>query len=89
MLSMSRYVDADEILRQLKFVQKAEALKDSEILGSIIKDFEKMQEHIVRCKDCKRYVSDGGALIVCDITGVPTADMDFCSFAERKGEGNE
>lgn len=81
---MSRYVDADEILRELRFVQKAEAYKDSEILGSLIKDFEKIQEHIIRCKGCKRYVSDGGALMICDITGNPTTDDDFCSWAERK-----
>lgn len=39
---------------------------------------------LVRCKDCKYYCSDGGALMVCEITGNPTNEDDYCSFGERK-----
>ena len=40
---------------------------------------------IVRCKDCKYYVSDGGALVLCGLLGrLYFADTDFCSYGEKK-----
>ena len=42
---------------------------------------------VVRCKDCKHYVSDGGAIMYCEHTDVPTATSDYCSYGER--EDNE
>lgn len=88
---MSRYVDADEILRELRFVQKARAFKDNEILGSIIKDFEEMQEHIVRCKDCIhnpwKEDYDNTCIWDDDFADRWQTKNDFCSYGERKEEG--
>ena len=41
---------------------------------------------IVRCRECKYWVSDGGALIICDIHKDPTVPEHFCSYGEREGE---
>ena len=41
---------------------------------------------IVRCKDCRHYKSDGGALMVCDVSGMVVDDVDYCSYGERKEE---
>lgn len=39
---------------------------------------------IVRCKDCKYWRSDGGALMICDVHKDPTVPDHFCSYGERK-----
>ena len=41
-------------------------------------------DEVVRCKDCKHYESDGGALMVCSDTGVVVDDTDYCSYGERR-----
>ena len=38
---------------------------------------------IVRCKDCKYWVSDGGALMKCDIHKDPTVPDHYCSYGEE------
>jgi plasmid maintenance system killer protein len=38
---------------------------------------------VVRCMDCKHYISDGGALMICEITEMNTNDCDYCSYGER------
>ena len=43
-------------------------------------------EEIVRCKDCKYYSSDGGALMICEVSEINTTETDFCSFGERSEE---
>lgn len=40
--------------------------------------------NIVRCKDCKNYRSDGGAMMICEVTDCYMNDDDFCSYGERK-----
>lgn len=37
---------------------------------------------VVRCKDCKHYETDGGALMVCKVSALNTNDDDFCSYGE-------
>lgn len=44
----------------------------------------KVYVEVVRCKDCKHYESDGGALMVCSDTGVVVDDTDYCSYGERR-----
>ena len=39
---------------------------------------------VVRCKDCLHYKSDGGAMMVCDVSDIVVNDDDFCSYGERK-----
>ena len=39
---------------------------------------------IVRCKECKSWKSDGGALMCCEISQSLTLEDDYCSFGERR-----
>lgn len=39
---------------------------------------------LVRCKDCRHYGSDGGALMVCDVSDMVVDDTDYCSYGERR-----
>ena len=39
---------------------------------------------VVRCKDCRHYGSDGGALMVCDVSDMVVDDADYCSYGERR-----
>ena len=39
---------------------------------------EALQTDIVHCKDCKRYESDGGALMICDLTELIVVDDCYC-----------
>lgn len=41
---------------------------------------------VVRCKDCKRYESDGGALMICTLNDMIADDDCFCWWGERKEE---
>lgn len=38
---------------------------------------------VVRCKDCIHYESDGGAMMICNITDMVEDDDDYCSYGER------
>ena len=46
-------------------------------------------EYIVRCKDCKWYESDGGALMTCALTDMFVDDNCYCWWGERKGGDDE
>lgn len=46
------------------------------------------KEEVVRCKDCKYYSSDGGALMICEVSEINTTETDFCSYGERSEEDN-
>lgn len=39
---------------------------------------------IVRCGECKQWQSDGGALMLCEVTEIPTDADDFCSYGEKR-----
>ena len=39
---------------------------------------------VVRCKDCKRWESDGGAIMWCSILDIPTNENDFCSCGTKE-----
>lgn len=51
-------------------------------------DIEGQVTEIVRCKDCKHYESDGGALMRCAVSGITVNDEDYCSYGERIENGN-
>lgn len=41
-------------------------------------------QKLVRCKDCKHYISDGGALMMCEVhDGLLAYEDDYCSYGER------
>ena len=39
---------------------------------------------LVRCRDCKHYESDGGAMMICNITDMVGDDDDYCSYGVRE-----
>ena len=85
---MSRYVDAEYV--------KAVMLNDRLMQGNAEFTLYAQQVEtqvnalpsidIVRCRECKYWVSDGGALMICDIHKDPTVPEHFCSYGEREGE---
>lgn len=38
---------------------------------------------IVNCCGCIHWVSDGGALMICDLWDIPMDDFDYCSYGDR------
>ena len=42
-----------------------------------------LYHNLVQCKDCKYWVSDGGALMRCDIHKDPTVPDHYCSYGEE------
>ena len=47
-----------------------------------------LHHNLVHCKDCKYWVSDGGALMLCDIHKDPTVPEHFCSYGCRSEKPN-
>ena len=43
----------------------------------------KMYGKLVRCKDCIHYESDGGAMMICNVTDMVCDNDDYCSYGER------
>lgn len=67
---MSKYYKADEVEKLLS-CGCAYAIRDLPTID------------IVHCKDCKYYVSDGGAMMGCELTHTYRFDEYFCSDGER------
>ena len=45
---------------------------------------------VVRCKDCKcLHIKTFATSQFCSLSGIPVEDDDFCSYGERKDNGNE
>ena len=40
--------------------------------------------NIVRCSECKWWQSDGGALMLCEVTGLPTEENHYCSWGRKE-----
>lgn len=75
---MSRYIDADALMKNVDKYPYAQGLMD------LIADIQTAPSiNIVRCKDCKYWVSDGGALMRCDIHKDPTVPNHYCSYGEE------
>ena len=67
--------------RYIEFIAKANVDDIKEPFLSLAK-----AHRLTRCKDCKHWCSDGGAMMVCEHTDIPTDACDFCSWGEREGE---
>lgn len=80
---MSRWIEVEPLISDL---DKGLWGKDWDkvLTEAIINDAPSIE--IVRCKECKYWVSDGGALMLCDIHKDPTISEHFCSYGEREGE---
>ena len=48
---------------------------------------EALSADVVRCKDCIHYESDGGAMMVCSVTDMVCDNDDYCSYGERREDG--
>lgn len=71
---MSKYIDVEWLKQNFNTVFWSQITKTIDSAPSI---------DIVRCKDCKYWVSDGGALMKCDIHKDPTVPDHYCSYGEE------
>ena len=67
-------LSADVVSREAHYDAVANRITDMEERGFV---------SVVRCKDCRHYGSDGGALMVCDVSDMVVDDTDYCSYGER------
>lgn len=79
--------DYDEAFRMAIKSLSADTVSRSQYQG-LLNAIGKVYVEVVRCKDCRHYESDGGALMVCSDTGVVVDDTDYCSYGERREEVN-
>ena len=84
-----RLIDADMLIR--KYIDTdIEKFSNSDVkivLENLKQNILKAPSiDIVRCSECKYWVSDGGALMLCDIHKDPTVPEHFCSYGCRDSE---
>ena len=82
-----RIIDADALLKSIESDRNCSDMPSQWIDGvnyaiDLIELYEPTID-IVRCKDCKYWVSDGGALMICDIHKDPTVPDHYCSYGEE------
>lgn len=83
---MSRWIDADALIAFLDEWKKSPNNDDSSV--DLVNHFQGIIRttpsiDIVRCKECKYWTSDGGALMGCGHTEFVTSGDDYCSYGER------
>lgn len=82
-----RLIDADALKETIKDINEIMIFPRDNLLG-----IERLIEvaptvdavEVVRCKDCEFYVTDGGALMICDITNCIVIDDDYCGYGRTK-----
>ena len=81
---MSKYIDKDKVLEYIIFGVVGKDITCGELTRAI----ESLPTiDIVHCKDCKHYISDGGALMMCEVhDGLLAYEDDYCSYGERTEE---
>lgn len=93
---MSKWINADELKQSIDNCFICNICPDKHIFCSYDCDFPDVVTpkwemlinaqpsiDLVRCKECKHWVSDGGAIMFCEHTDVPTDADDYCSWGER------
>ena len=82
---MSRYIKVEGIRNALIELNNNGKRLERETTTNIIKALGSLPTiDIVHCKDCKHYISDGGALMECEThDGLLACENDFCSYGER------
>ena len=84
---MSRYIDADSLIESICHTADLDGW-----IGDTLRNIKRLAVRyiddapsidIVRCRECKYWGSDGGALMICDIHKDPTVPEHFCSYGER------
>lgn len=95
---MSRLIDADALMDDINELKKSRwynnDINGSRVVRSEVIDIVQMlcidnaptidAVEVVRCKDCKHYESDGGAIMICNITDMVGDDDDYCSYGVRE-----
>ena len=77
---MTEYIDKTEAMRRFKpFGREIPKEQVMAVLARI-------DEGIVRCKDCKYLYNDADAGKACEFTNMGMKPDDFCSFGERSEE---
>lgn len=85
-----RCIDADALIHELNNSHYPGApYVDAGISIAVGKvcDAPTIEPEIVRCKDCKWFHDIGCAIRIVDDSDKPS-ENDYCSFAERKTDGN-
>lgn len=81
-------LSADAILTKIQIDDIDKAKTSSQLLDDLAVDMVKAMGkrivEVVRCKDCRHYGSDGGALMVCDVSDMVVDNTDYCSYGERR-----
>lgn len=89
-----RLIDADALIPIMKYTTT-----DNEIgvfpikigfnaIKGIIDDAPTIDAvEVVRCKDCIHYESDGGEMMICNVTDMVCDNDDYCSYGERREDG--
>ena len=93
---MSRLIDADAFIEELKELYKQAGWEDRDIhfsLADVISNIEMMPVNsIIHCKDCKKWpyhpapYADDNKTIDTYIHCIHANSTDFCFMAERKEE---
>jgi len=85
---MSRYIDADKVLKELHLNHKDVIYIDKRDTAKRIEKIKGID--IVRCKECKHNyniaINHGKMHPRCDFTDYKLTENDFCSRGEREGE---
>ena len=87
---MSRYIDADALIKDTWFVLiKGENIDD--IAEQIIRQCKRIVKDapsidIVRCRECKYWDEENHWCNIRDSYGWDYKPTDFCSYGEREGE---
>jgi len=74
------YINADHLSDGLYNIKNGKVFK-YKAKGGTVRVYD--MGEIVRCKACKHWLSDGGAIMFCEHTDIPTDADDFCSWGER------
>ena len=74
-------MDREELIRALQY--------DRDQYGKGYADGKRdAQDELVRCRDCNMLCKSCTIAQHCSLSGIPVDDDDFCSFGERKDNGN-
>lgn len=81
---MSRYIDADKVLKELHLNHKDVIYIDKRDTAKRIEKIKGID--IVRCEECKWWNKLHGCIKNDDVNLCTNAD-DFCSYGERRADG--
>ena len=71
-------------LNALKVLEKGEPMVTREEVFDVLME---IQKHLIKCKDCK-WCEKSGGILWCNIWHDDTNGLNFCSYAERRADGD-